>query len=76
MSAGFLIANHARKGPGSLLSRLCKRLWDDGKKEPDSAAGQRKKLLAAAEQRRSEVPLPLYTLLCAAMCWVVVLMLE
>lgn len=53
-SAGLLIANHARTGPGSLLSRILKRVWDDGKKQEDTPAGQRKKMLAAAEARKKK----------------------
>lgn len=59
-SAGLLIANHARTGPGSLISRVCKRFWDDGQKKEETPAGQRKKVLAAAESRKKkEVPYPL-----------------
>ena len=53
-SAGLLIANHARAGPTSLLSRIWKRVWDDGKKQEDTPGGQRKMVLAAAEARKKK----------------------
>ena len=69
-SVGLLIANHARTGPASLLSRVWKRVWDDGKKQEDTPGGQRKKVLAAAEARKKkEVLLLLNTRICTrAIC--------
>jgi hypothetical protein len=54
VGAGLLVANHARTGPASLLSRLFKRLWDSGKVQEDTPASQRKKVLAAAEARKKK----------------------
>lgn len=55
VSAGLIIANHARTGSRSLLTRICKRLWGDGKQKEDTGTTKRKKAAAAAEARQQEV---------------------